>query len=60
MRDATQNWTISVPSADAATFTVTATGVGGTEYAGIVVSLAYDIGAAEVWTFTENGVAFQP
>lgn len=60
VRDATQYWTIAVSGSTATQFTVTATGKAGTDYAGIVVSLAYDSASAETWTFTENGTAFTP
>ena len=58
VRDATQYWTLSVSGSDAGKFTVTATGKDGTDYKGIEVKLAYDMAADEVWTKTENGVAF--
>jgi prepilin-type N-terminal cleavage/methylation domain-containing protein len=60
IRDATQNWTLAVTDVAGAgeTFTVTATGKTGTEYEGIVVELAYDLGNDESWTRTDNGVAF--
>lgn len=60
VRDATQYWTLAVAGSSATAFTITATGVAGTDYAGMVVSLAYDVAAAEIWTYTENGVAFTP
>jgi len=58
VRDATQYWTLTVTGADATKFTATATGKAGTDYNGIVVTLAYDMAANEVWTKTENGTPF--
>jgi hypothetical protein len=58
VRDATQYWTIAVSGSTAAKFTVTATGVAATDYAGLVVKLDYDIAADEVWTKTDGGTAF--
>jgi type IV pilus assembly protein PilA len=58
VRDATQYWTLTVTGSDAGKFTVTATGKAGTDYNGIVVTLAYDMAANEVWTKTENGTPF--
>jgi len=52
VRDATQYWTITVTNATALIFTVTATGVVGTEYDGTIVELDYDRAADEVWTIT--------
>ena len=56
VRDATQYWTLTITSADTGKFTVTATGIG--DYTGIIVKLAYDMAADEVWTKTENGTPF--
>ena len=60
IRDATQAWAVAVTDVAGAgeTFTVTATGNAGTEYDGIVVSLAYDLGGDETWTRTDNGTPF--
>jgi len=54
VRDATQYWTITVTNAVAGggVFTVTATGVVGTEYNGTIVKLDYNQAADEVWTIT--------
>jgi prepilin-type N-terminal cleavage/methylation domain-containing protein len=60
VRDATQYWTVVVSGSTASKFTITATGVAATEYAGLVVKLDYDAAANEVWTFTEGGTAFTP
>ena len=58
VRDATQYWTLTITGSDATKFTATATGKAGTDYANIVVTLAYDMAADEVWTKTENGTPF--
>ena len=58
VRDATQYWTLTITGADPGKFTATATGKAGTDYANIVVTLAYDMAADEVWTKTENGTPF--
>ena len=52
VRDATQYWTLAVTNADADKFTVTATGVAGTDYSDTTVKLDYDRTADEVWTIT--------
>ena len=56
VRDATQYWTLTITGADPGKFTATAEGIG--DYAGIKVTLAYDMAADEVWTKKDNGVVF--
>ena len=56
VRDATQYWTLKITGADPGKFTATATGIG--DYEGIIVTLAYDMAADEVWTKKDNGVVF--
>ncbi len=56
VRDATQYWTIIIPSASDTNFTALATGKAGTDYEGIQVELKYDMANPEVWIFRENGI----
>ena len=58
VRDAMQNWTLTITDATGTTFSITAVGVAGSEYGTIEVDLAYDMAKGQTWTKKENGAAF--
>ena len=50
LTDTDGKWTITIPSANATSFTVLATGVAGSSCAGLTEQCAYTKGAEPVWT----------
>ena len=50
LSDVSGKWTITIPSANATSFTVLATGVAGSSCAGLTEQCAYTKGAEPVWT----------
>ena len=50
LSDVASKWTITIPSANATSFTVLATGVAGSSCAGLTEQCVYTKGAEPVWT----------